>query len=502
MLQARVSASGARLMALAILLGPCPVAATDSDELLADGFELPCPGAAPGVVTGAGSALLLRGTIVTPTVAFAGEVLVDGDVIVCAAVSCGGQPGADTATVVETGALIYPGLIDSWGTALFRAFDATDWSPAQSYSNSGEWPSDARYGALVYAKQYLNGEGSPIDDGCELEKYGEIGALFAGTTSIVATPGSRTCYATLARTIDTIQNDLGADRIQTATLFPTKTAGDAVCANFASDTTRAYLVDVAEGTDATALNEFAKLGTLTTAPGCLYAPQTAIVHGTALGATEYDVMASSSMSLVWTPRSDTTLYGAGANVPLARSKGINVALATNWPITGSHDLLGELRFADQVDAENWGDSLSAYDLVQMVTTQAAKTLALDDVLGSIAEGKKADLAVVRGYCTSPWSSLLRAHSRDVRLVLVGGVPLYGDASLQAAAPATPGCETLDVCGATKFACVAESGGTVSNKFGQTLSEITATLDSDLTTYDALNLTQWKFAPLAPLVQCP
>jgi cytosine/adenosine deaminase-related metal-dependent hydrolase len=495
------------LASLAFVLATYSAAirAETSDAIFGDSFELPCPGAAPGVTAGIGSALLLRGTVVTPTDAFVGEVLVSGDTITCASVSCAGQAGADTATVIETRALIFPGLIDTDNHALFDAFDENDWAPAQLYESHNDWTTDSRYGALVDAKQYLNGESeSPVDYGCELDKYAELKALLAGTTSLVTNPGTgRTCYGSLARTIDQNSNDLGADYIQTATLFPTTSAADQVCANFSADSTHAYLVHIAEGTNDSVRQEFAHLGTVTTTDSCLYAPQTAIVHGTALGDGELTTMASAGMSLVWTPRSDMALYGQTADVPLALAKGINVALGTNSSISGSHNVLALLRAADAVDNAAWGDVLSAYDLVQMVTTHAAHALALDDVLGSIAPGKKADLAVVSANtCSMPWSSLVHAHARDVALVLVGGVPLYGDVALQAAAPALPGCDALDVCGAAKFACVAEAGGNASNKFGQTLTEIVGNLSQGLADYDALGLTEWDFSPLTPLVDCP
>jgi hypothetical protein len=498
-------ARGLASLALVLATSTTAIRAETSDPIFGDGFELPCPGAAPGVTAGIGSALLLRGTVVTPTNAFVGEVLVSGDTISCAAASCAGQAGADTATIIETRALIFPGLIDTDNHALFDAFDENDWAPAHLYESHDDWTADPRYGALLEAKQYLNGEsGSPVNYGCELDKYAELKALLAGTTSLVANPGTGlTCYGSLARTIDQNSNDLGADYIQTATLFPTTSAADQVCANFSANSTHAYLVSIAEGTNDSARQEFAQLGTVTTSDSCLYAPQTAIVHGTALGDSELTTMASAGMSLVWTPRSDMILYGQTADVPLALSKGVNVALGANWSISGSHNVLALLRDADAVDNADWGDMLSAYDLVQMVTTRAAHALALDDVLGSIAAGKKADLAVVAANtCSTPWSSLVHAHARDISLVLVGGVPLYGDAALQAAAPALPGCEAIDVCGAAKFACVAEAGGNASNKFGQTLAEIAGNLSLGLADYDALGLTQWEFSPLTPLVDCP
>jgi cytosine/adenosine deaminase-related metal-dependent hydrolase len=471
----------------------------------------PLPDPPPSVTAGTTPALLLRGTVVTPTTAFAGEVLVTGDTIACAAASCAEAPGASGAAIVETRGLIFPGLIDAHNHILFDIFDGTDWSPLRAYTNHDMWTNEDRYGAMVDAKQYLNGEGaSPADLGCEMNKYGELKALVAGTTSVLgaANPANRACYGSLARTVDQSSNDLGDDAIQVATLFPTAAAADGVCANFADGDTTAYVIHIGEGTDATARAEFARLGTITTTDDCLYAPETAIVHGTALGDAELTRMASAGMSLVWSPRSNVFLYGAGTDlaattdIPLALAKGINVALAPDWSLGGSANLLDELRFADRVDDAEWGDLLNAQDLVEMVTVNAAAALGLSAAIGSIEVGKKADLMVIGGDAAAPWDALLAATPRDVRLVLVGGVPLYGDAALAAVGPAAPGCETIDACCHAKFLCVAESGGAAGSKLDQTLAQIRTALETGLADYDALDLSMWDFAPLTPLVSCP
>jgi hypothetical protein len=144
-----------------------------SEAIFADGFELPCPGAPPGVVPGAGSGLLLRGTIVTPTVAFVGEVLVQGDTIACVAASCAGSPARTPHRSSRPRGLS------------FRDSSTLTTRPSSTSSTkrlgadpglhvSPGWTSDPRYGALVDAKQYLNGRRSAVDYGCEMEKYGEL----------------------------------------------------------------------------------------------------------------------------------------------------------------------------------------------------------------------------------------------------------------------------------------------------------------------------------------
>ena len=469
------------------------------------------PSGPPAVVRiGRPDRLLLSGTVVTPDVAFEGDVLIAGDRIACVAPSCAGEPAAADATVVATNGIIFPGLIDTHNHILFDVFDETDWSPAKLYTNHNQWPNEPRYKAMVDAKQYLNGEaGSPISIGCEMNKYGELKALVAGTTSVVgsANPANRTCYGSLARTIDQSANGLAADKVQAATIFPSASAADGVCENLADGSTDAYVIHVGEGVDATARAEWTKLGTVTSVDGCLYDAHTTIVHGTALGASELTAVAVRGMSLVWSPRSNVFLYGAGtdltktANIPLALALGINVALAPDWSIGGSQNLLDELRFADRVDNAVWGDLLTPRALVQMATTNAARALGLAGVLGALAPGLKADVMVIGGDRAHPYDALLAATPAEVRLVTVDGRALYGDAALGALGPASPGCEPLDVCGAGKFVCVAAPGGTAANKLGQTLHDVTETIAGELRRYDDLNLTAWDFSPPTPLVRC-
>src|SRR5262249_16597251 len=148
-----------------------------------------------------------------------GELLVEGNLITCVAASCAGQAGAIGATVIRTPGLVIPGLLDAHNHGLFDIFDESDWTPTQLYTNHDQWTQETRYQQMGDAKQYLDSEttGSTIDVNCEMDKYAEVKALAAATTSILIAPGlTRSCYASLARTIDTAQNDLAADHIQTS----------------------------------------------------------------------------------------------------------------------------------------------------------------------------------------------------------------------------------------------------------------------------------------------
>jgi cytosine/adenosine deaminase-related metal-dependent hydrolase len=483
----------------------------DGADATADGIVL----AAPGVLVGAPDRLLIRGTIVTPEVQLDGEVLVEGDTITCvdSVAACDALPGAAGATIIETGGVIAPGMIDTHNHILFDIFDNDDWMPSQVYQDHDQWPSDPKYQAMLDVKQCLvdDSQGKPAwcantpygtaagSLRCEADKFGELKGLVAGTTSIVGLPGtSAACFGSLARSIDVAQNGLGIDKVQTSALYPPSDP-QGVCTNFASGKTAAFLVHVGEGDDAKAGAELAALGTSTTPAGCLYAPQTAITHGMAFTAADFAQMAAAGMKLIWSAQSNVSLYGQTADVPAALDAGVEIAIAPDWSMGGSVNLLDELRFADAWDDAHWGDRLSHHDELAMTTTHAADMLALADTIGSLAVGKKADLAVYTGIGT-PYDLIAAAHPAQVRLVMVGGVVLYGDPIMEPAAPAAPGCEALDICGTPKFLCAAETS--TASKLDQTYADITSALETALEAADAQTPDDgWSFAPLAPLVAC-
>jgi len=471
----------------------------------------------PTIVVGAPDRILLHGTIVTPDVILDGDVLVEGNLITCVdtAAACEAMPGAIGATLIDTKGIIAPGLIDTHNHILFDMFDGDDWLPAQVYQDHDQWPNEPRYMAMLDVKQCLvdDSQGKPAwcaqtpygtaagSLRCEADKFGELKGLIAGTTSIVGLPGtSSACFGSLARSIDSPQNGLGSDAIQTAAVFPSASSANTVCTNFASGKTAAYLVHVGEGTDATALGEFARLGSITTPANCLYAPQTAITHGTAFTATELAAMAQAGMKLIWSPQSNVSLYGATTDIPSALDANVLVALAPDWSMGGSQNMLDELRFADAWDNAHWSDRLSSQDLVAMATTHPAQVLALGDRLGKLEAGALADLAVFTGDAAHPYDAIVAATPKEVRLVMVGGTVLYGDTALQAAGPTTPGCEQLDICGTTKFLCVATA--TATSKLDQTYAQIVAALGQALLDADAQTGSDgFTFAPLPPLVKC-
>ncbi|MDB4946459.1 MAG: S-adenosylhomocysteine deaminase [Labilithrix sp.] len=465
--------------------------------------------------------LLLAGTVLGETGPFEGQVLTLPDgTIGCAEPgdACAAQATALGAATLEVDGIIAPGLIDTHNHILFDIFDGTDWLPQQKYTNHDDWTKDTnepRYTVMVDVKQCLEdaSQGKPVwcpptYDGagtlhCEMEKWGELKALVAGTTSIVGLTGTAyPCYASLARNIDTQFSGLPEDKVQTAAITPSKATADGVCANYGTGKTAAYLIHVGEGTDEKARAEFDKLGTATTTPGCLYAPQTAITHGTAFGANEFAMMKEKGMKLTWSPASNMALYGATTNIPLALDNGIVVALAPDWSMGGSQNMMDELRFAKAYSDQAFGGKVTSKMLFEMSTRNAATVLGLSDTIGTLAKGYLADIFVLKGDRAAPYDAIAKASPKDVLLTMVGSKVLYGDTALRALASSGAACEDFDACGSPKFLCAADPTKTT-DKLNQTYAEIHGILDAAMKDMDAVRPVGvgGNFAPVAPVLGC-
>ena len=143
-------------------------------------------------------------------------------------------------------------------------------------------------------------------------------------------------------------------------------------------------------------------------------------------------MAEVGATLVWSPLSNLLLYGQTADIAAAKEAGVHIALAPDWAPSGSKSPLHELKVADLWDDEMLGDIFTDYELVDMVTAGAAEATNWDSEVGTIAPGMVADLVVVDNIHANPYRNLINAIDPDVRLTVVGGIAVYGDADIMTA----------------------------------------------------------------------
>jgi large repetitive protein len=230
---------------------------------------------------------------------------------------------------------------------------------------------------------------------------------------------------------------------------------------------------VAEGINATAQNEFYCLSDQNPGHDVLV-DKSAYIHSIGLTAADYAAMGRIGTTLIWSPRSNITLYGNTASVTLASRLGVRIALGTDWLPTGSMNLLRELRCADSLNRNYYGRWFSDYDLWMMVTASAAAASATDDVIGVLTPGKTGDIAVFEGRTHLDYRAIIDAAPQDVALVIRGGKVLYGEAATVAAVGGSGSCDTLDVCGAAKAVCLQSEIGTTYSALQTAMSSIYAT----------------------------
>ena len=397
--------------------------------------------------------VVLRGFVVTPT-----AVLPDGLVSILGSkilqvVTFSGWPQAST---VDTDSFIFPGLIDLHDHITWNLFPR--WRPYELFDSRYEWLQKAAYKialdephGILLADHVL---------ACDADRFGEIKAIVGGATSVVGslnpTPGTNdnACIIGLARNLDTYAGFDGSvlnhEKVRYE-VFPFEmTLADAaqVNADLTSGQLKGFLIHVGEGnpSDAASAREFkmlAKRG------GGFLRSGVSVIHGVAFGQAEFTQMEKAHVGLIWSPRSNIELYDATTDVSSAKNAGVKIALAPDWSPSGSDGMLEELKYAATWNASQVPPVFDDADLVKMVTVVPAQLVGADKQIGSIAEGFYADLLLLRKTGTNAYQALLHARPEDVRLVMVGGIPIYGDRDLMERLLPGRQLETIVLCGSPK-----------------------------------------------------
>jgi hypothetical protein len=140
-------------------------------------------------------------------------------------------------------------------------------------------------------------------------------------------------------------------------------------------------------------------------------------------------MADVDAGLVWSPISNLLLYGDTTDVVTADNAGVTISLAPDWGPSGSKNNLHELKVADMWNRESLGGHFSDYELVEMVTSNAAEIANWQNFVGQISVGMYADLVVIDTFHDNPYRNLIDAIDPDVRLTIVQGKAVFGDIDL-------------------------------------------------------------------------
>ncbi len=168
--------------------------------------------------------------------------------------------------------------------------------------------------------------------------------------------------------------------------------------------------------------------------------RTIAVHCVHLSGEDLDLLDEFEVGVSHNPASNLKLSSGVAPLPAMLERGLKVGLGTDGAASNNTlDLLRDMQLCALLHKGVTGipTVLPARTMVEMVTSGGARVLGLEDRIGTLTEGREADLvciAVDQPHSVpiyDPYSHLVfAARSADVRHVLVGGKVVVRNHSLE------------------------------------------------------------------------
>ena len=322
----------------------------------------------------------------------------------------GEPPSAGDVVHDVDGAFVLPGLINAHDHLELNHYGRLKFSAR--YGNVSEWIDDMRP-RLAADAAILDGRRRPLSDRLFI---GALKNLVSGVTTVAHhNPFYRELRDMPIRVLKRYgwAHSFGLERGASGA---NGEGGGVVRDRFRATASDApFFVHLAEGIDAHAKAELDRLEAI----GCL-AANTVLVHGVAIDPSGWRRLARAGAAVVWCPASNMFLFGDTIDmgrVAAARATE-RVALGTDSRLTGSRDLLDELRIAYE------SSPVAREALLPMVTWRAADVIRQPQ-LGRLVAGAPADLIVLPPIAHTAADALLATTRRDVGLVVLGGQPMVG-----------------------------------------------------------------------------
>ena len=325
-------------------------------------------------------------------------------------------PGYEEAVMIGTKGVIYPGLIDMHNHPAYNILPL--WPVPEKYETRYQWPSDNSYKEMIRGRHDYMWEVKK--EKTYIGIYAEVKSMAGGATSMQGLPSNKIYGNYMVRNLEL--KNFGEDKIGANVMKMSRSSQ-----NFGSTNENleskldGWFYHLAEGTRPGLKQELYDLRDF----GFNLEPVIGI-HCVALDSMDFVLMDSAGMKAVWSPLSNLLLYGATAKMDKAKQAGVLIGLGADWSPSGSKNILWELKVAALWNRSHYNDIFSPEELIRMVTSNAAKILKWDDKVGSIRNGMVADILFTTQKHEDPYINLLLCTEEDVKLVIIGREPYYGD----------------------------------------------------------------------------
>ncbi|GAC1402954.1 MAG: amidohydrolase family protein [Candidatus Velthaea sp.] len=349
-----------------------------------------------------------------------GAVYIDGTRITAvAARSATPPPGFEDSATVRTRGTIYPGLIDVHNHPQYNIMPM--WQVDRRYHDRETWRASPAYDKILRSPMRILQATPELLPA--IARFVESKSLVAGVTTTQGIPiwnqTSSRYYVGLIRAVEqTRRLDLRDANSQVNDVDPRYV--DNFYTQLAASSS--FLLHLSEGDDDAARRHF--LAMRRSNGDWALTPSFAGIHCLGLEEADFRILADFGASVIWSPLSNMILYGKTTDMRAAFAAGLTAGTGPDWSFTGSKSAFCELKCIRVIN-ERMELGLSDRDILAMATTNAAKILKWDHVLGSIEPGKYADLMVLDRQSRDPYFHLLSAREERITLVFVNGEPAFG-----------------------------------------------------------------------------
>ena len=392
------------------------------------------------------------------TILEGGAVVVEGDRI--AALLAADEPRPGDARVIDaTGQLVIPGLVNTHGHAAMSLLRGlADDMPLLAWLEDHIFPAEAAlvapdfvyWGTLLSCIEMLKSGTTTFTDMYYFRDDAARATIDAGVRAVLGphvigfpTPDFATPEASLQEAAEFMERYRDHPTLVPAVaahaLYTTPLSAVEAAFRLAEEYDAVFQIHAAEDAsedatvrEATGMGVIEALGSI----GALR-PGTVLAHAIYLSEEDIGRIAAGGAGIAHNPQSNMKL-GIPRAAPVARllAAGIPVGLGTDGPASNNDlDLFGEMDAAAKLQKLVAGDpaALPAETVFRMATMGGARVLKLQDQIGSLEAGKRADIVLVdtRRAGLTPlyqvYSHLVyAARGSDVTTVIVNGRVVVSD----------------------------------------------------------------------------
>lgn len=164
-------------------------------------------------------------------------------------------------------------------------------------------------------------------------------------------------------------------------------------------------------------------------------PNIMVIHGVQVDETDVSILAQEGVSLVHCPRIAAKLGMGYAPINKMLEAGITVAMGTDSPAAvDTTDMIDEMRLGlmlSRAMSDKGSKVMTSEKMLRMATIEAARALHMEDQVGSLEAGKKADIIAIdlhnshQNPTSDPAAAVIHTANQDnVMWTMVDGKVLY------------------------------------------------------------------------------